>query len=196
MATTASSPPPAASGDGVDRQPRPRSTRKVLARAAIVVIVLGSALLWIYALSGVAREDPPNTLEDQAFAAAAEPLCAAALTDLRALPRAEQTPSPTERADVLDRSNAILRAMVTSLRDEAPEPGTVSDRDLSMIDEWLADWDVYVADRADFAQRLRSDEMARFYVTEKVKGLQITKAIDDLAEVNDMPSCATPGDLG
>lgn len=156
-----------------------------------MVVVLGSAALWIYALSGAAKQDPPNMLDDPAFGAAAEPICAAVLEQLDLLPRAEESNSAGERADVLDQSDVLLEDMVDDLSTIPVE----SARDRAMTTEWVADWRTYIADRADFAARLREDEMSRFYVTEKTKGLQITKAIDDLATVNDMPSCQTPGDL-
>ena len=92
---------------------------------------------------------------------------------------------------MLDESGAVLTAMIADLRPLAPTSPT---RDAEMAEEWLTDWETYVADRAAYAERLREDPNARFYVSEKDR-MQITKAIDNLAEVNDMPSCTTPGDV-
>jgi hypothetical protein len=48
-------------------------------------------------------------------------------------------------------------------------------------------------DRQAFADRLRVDEEAELLVTARV-GRQITLTLDRFAEINDMPSCATPLD--
>lgn len=158
----------------------------------MVTVIIVSALVWIYALSGAARRDPPNKLSVPDFATAAEPICADAMAALDALPAAATASGPQERADVLDEGGAILSAMVDDgLRPLAP---TAPARDAEMVQEWLSDWDTYIADRAGYADRLREDPDARFYVSEKER-MQITKGIDDLAEVNEMPSCATPGDV-
>lgn len=163
-----------------------------IGRAAAVIVVLGSVLLWLYAFSGAARRDPPNQLDDPGFGEAAEPICAEAMAAVDALPLAHETPTVEERAAVIEEANAALTAMV----DELDTIVVTSSRDQQMTDEWLTDWRDFIEDRAQFAAAIRTDESARFYVTEKPGGLQVTKAIDDLATVNDMPSCASPGDVG
>ncbi len=184
-------PVPAGGLDG-DEDVARRGAAATVGRVLVVVIVLGSLLLWVYVFSGVARKDPPNTLDDAAFGVAAEPICAEAAATLATLPRAEDSTSAAQRADVIDDANGTLTEMVDRL-DEL-EVSTARDRE--MTDEWISDWRTFIDDRADFAARLREDDMARFYVTEKPGRLQVTKAIDDLAEVNDMPSCVDPGDVG
>lgn len=183
--------PPPSPGDDAEVRPR-RGGASVIGRAAVVVIVLGSLLLWVYVFSGAARQDPPNTLDDEAFGLAAEPICAEAVTVLDALPRAEDSTSAAQRAEVIDEANVTLSQMVDELDDIA----VTTARDTEMTTEWISDWRTFIEDRADFAARLREDDMARFYVTEKPGRLQVTKAIDDLAKVNDMPSCVDPGDVG
>jgi hypothetical protein len=92
---------------------------------------------------------------------------------------------------MIDRADEELAAMLVQLRAAAP----TTERDGRMVNEWLDDWDVYLGDRADYAARLREDEGARFYVSEKNED-QITEPIDRFAEVNRMGACATPQDLG
>lgn len=172
------------------RPSRPGPAR-TLGRSLIIVAVLGSTLVWLYALSGAARRDPPNTLDDPAFAAAAEPICARARGAVDALPLAQETPDHRERASVVLEGNGALEDMIADLRPLVPTDG----RDAQMLGDWLADWERYLADRASYAERLATDPDARFYVADKGGGIQVTKAIDNLAEVNDMPSCATPEDV-
>ncbi len=185
--------PPSAPANAGDEDAHPgRRVSSTIGRAAVVVIVVGSLLLWIYVFSGAARTDPPNTLDDAAFGVAAEPICADAVETLEELPRAEDSTSAAQRADVIDEANETLDAMV----DQLDEIEVSTDRDTEMTTEWIADWRTFIENRSDFAARLREDDMARFYVTEKPGRLQVTKAIDDLAKVNDMPSCVDPGDVG
>jgi hypothetical protein len=158
-------------------------------RVVVVVILLGVAGLWIYALTRQ-PQPPPDRLDDAAFAIEAETICASTAAARDALPQAYQTDDPLERADVVDEANAQLSAMLTALRAEVP----AAERDRGMLDEWLGDWDTYLDNRVDYAERLRGEGDARIYVAEK-DGRQITVAIDRFAEVNDMLSCRTPKDI-
>lgn len=168
---------------------RGRSSR--LGRVAVVAVLLVIVGLWAYALSPLASRRPPGRLDDHSFADQGETVCAATVQSLAALPQAFESATPAERADVVDRSNTELRAMIARLRPLTPAADT---RDGRMVSEWLDDWGVYVGDREAYASRLRGDASARLYVTEK-DGLQITEAIDRFARINFMDSCATPEDL-
>jgi len=107
-----------------------------------------------------------------------------------ALPPAWETDTPATRSDAIDESVVILNDMVAEL--STLPTGT----DQEAVDEWIADWQTYVEDRADYAKRLRADPLARFYVTQSDRDRrQITLAIDKFAETNAMPSCETPADL-
>jgi hypothetical protein len=148
--------------------------------------------LWVFAfhLGGTWRDQQPGQLDDPTFAVAAEPVCAAMVADLALLPQAWETDSPASRADALDESVVILNEMVATLR--TLPVGT----EQQAVDEWTADWQTYVNDRADYARRLRDDAEARFYVTQSDRDRrQITLAIDKFAQTNAMPSCETPADL-
>jgi hypothetical protein len=148
--------------------------------------------VWVFAfhLGGSWRDQQPGKLGDPTFAVAAEPVCAAAVVELASLPQAWETDTPAARADAIDDSVEILRSMVTTLN------GLPVGNEQEAVSEWLADWDTYVADRADYAARLRNDALARFYVTQSDRDQrQITLAIDKFAETNAMPACGTPADL-
>lgn len=174
--------PPPASGDR-------RPTRATVARSLAVLVALAIALLWIWALV-VGSQTPPGVLDDREFVAQADEICQGAAARLAELPPAYEATSAVERAAVVDRSNEILGEMVSELRAIAPTEGD----DAGMVDGWLADWEQYVEDRGSYADRLREDEMARFYVTER-DGDQVTEPVGTLAEVNGMGACATPNDL-
>ena len=165
--------------------------RVTVGRVAIVVVLLAITLMWIYALSGLAREDPPDQLDDRAFPEAAEPRCAAALDAIEALPPAADAGSPEERAGTVAAATDELAAMVDDLTELAPS-GTGRDADITQ--EWLDDWETYLEDRRDHVTALEQGSTEPFEVTPRANR-QITVTMDHFAEVNDMPSCATPQDI-
>ena len=177
---------------GDEREPMSfgRKTSRVLAVALMVCI----AVLWAYTLWGPTKKTAPGVLADPSWAAQAQITCTKAATTIDALPPAYSAPDAPARAEVIASASRALRTMLDELAASAP-PAELSN-DGRMIGEWLTDWNTYVADRDRYVVALESDPQARFYVTEKVKGQQITKPIDFFATYNDMPNCVTPGDLG
>ncbi len=129
-------------------------------------------------------------MDDQSYGAAASQICEAAVAEVGQLPPAFEAATAAERADTVDRSNAIYLVMLDQLAAAAP----AGERDSGMVHEWIGDWRSYIDDRADYAARLRSDESTRFYVSTK-EGAQITTPLDRFARINGMLSCATPSDL-
>jgi hypothetical protein len=156
----------------------------------IAVVFLVTFLPWAYALSGLAKKTPPDTLKDDAYRAAASPLCTAARADIDALPPAREARSAAERAVTLDQATDRVQRLVDDLR-TVP---TTSAFDADIVGQWLADWDRYVADRRAYAQTLRTDPDARFVLTAR-EGVDYTELMDAMAEVNHMPDCKTPGDV-
>jgi hypothetical protein len=156
----------------------------------IAVALVVTFLPWAYGLSGLARKTPPDTLRDKAFRTAAEPLCTAARSDIDALPPARDAHSAAERSVTLDQATDRVERLVADLR-ALP---TTSDFDRDIVSQWLADWDRYVADRRAYAQTLLVDERARFVLTAR-EGVDYTKLMDAMADVNHMSACETPGDV-
>jgi hypothetical protein len=168
-----------------------RTRAQTIARVTVIAIILGSALLWIYVLTRSPGR-PFGELDDPTVAAAAEPICARSATEIAQLPQAFEVKTADERADSIDQATAILDGMLGELEPLTPAPGT---RDGDMFSEWLDDWRTYLGNRADYADRLREDPNARFYVAEK-DARQITEPIDRFAKINLMASCATPREVG
>jgi hypothetical protein len=157
----------------------------------LLVAVILIALMWAYILLPFSKHPgTPTTLKDTSFTTAAEQACAAAEADIGKLPKAETAQSPEERAVVLIKANAIVAALVKSL--EAIEPKTVGDRQFT--DQWLADWNSYLASRQAYAQKLAAGEDDRFAVQAE-GGHPITERMDGFAQINGMPSCQTPLDV-
>lgn len=184
MAQTITPPPEA-------DEPLARSSR--VWRILAVVAALAMALFWIWILAGGPRKANPDRLDDRAYASQAEQRCQVLLRELKALPQAQAIDSATERADVLDRATAMATSTVDDLEAAAPRTGD----DRVRLEGWLGDWRQYLGDRTDFATRLRADPDARFFVSENERLRDpVDKTIEVFADVNDMPSCATPGDVG
>ena len=159
-------------------------------RLLIGVVIFGMLLMWGYGLFGP-RSEAPGSLSSAEFASTAEPTCTDARAAIDELPRAHETEDPIDRADVIDEANDHLTAMSTELRTQVPTEKT----DAAMVTEWLDDWDVLIADRQRFADAIRTDRTARYLETEKA-GNHLSEALNRFAEINEMPSCADPGDVG
>lgn len=148
--------------------------------------------VFLFHLAADWESDRPALLEESTFPAAAQPRCADARRELAELPQAWETETPAQRAEAVDDTVEVLRSMLRSLW-LLPAGGPT---DQERVEEWLADWETYIGDRADYAERLREDPSARFYVTQSDRDeRQITVAIDHFATENEMPACETPADL-
>lgn len=171
---------------------RAPSGRGRTGRVLVTLIIIGLVTMWsyvVYLAFGPGRADSPDKLDDTAVVEAAERRCADALASIDARPVASEFAGrPEARAAELDASNADLAAMLADLRELVPEG-----EDGRLVGLWLDDWEVFLRDREDYADRLREDDGARLLITEK-DGRHITLAIDDFAKVNHMASCVTPGD--
>ncbi len=157
----------------------------------LLVAVIAIALMWAYILSPFSkRGDPPTTLQDASYTASAEKLCAATQAKIVELPKAETAQSPEERAQVLTQANGLVADLVSQLH--ALEPKVDVDRHYT--DQWVADWDSYLASRETYARVLASGKDARFAVQAE-GGHPITERMDGFAVLNDMPSCQVPLDV-
>ena len=99
---------------------------------------------------------------------------------------------PTGALAVIVEANALVAAFVEDLEADAPTEGD----DGTSMAGWIGDWRTYVADREDYVVRLREDPEARFLVDETDFGDSVDKTIEIFADVNGIPDCATPGDVG
>lgn len=175
------------------RPAAPATRRPVAHRVAqglVGVFALACVVLWTYALWGP-RHDPPGTLDEPGFAVSAERVCRDALSAIEALPLPFESTSPQERAEVVRAANAELEAMLDSLDTAVPRSG----EDRRRVREWLGDWRTFLGDRQAYADALAAGEDPRFTETDK-GGDHISQALEFFAQINDMPSCAPPPDVG
>ena len=174
-----------------------------VSRVLVVVAVLSMTLLWIWILSGAPKRKNPDYLADRAWVERAGERCDDALEAIDDLPEATSADTPQERVGTVDEANATLAGLVADLRADEPA-GSADDRadDRRVVKLWLDDWDRFLEARVDYAERLRayepdSDaEIPRFLLPENQKGDGIDRPIKSFADVNGIPQCATPGDVG
>lgn len=164
------------------------------AKIQVVVLVVniafwGAILGWTVAYGDDAY-DPPDRLDDRSFPIAAEPICAAAVANIDALGLPTEVETPAERADLVDAENRRLLRMIDDL--EALE--RPSGEQGEWVGLWLQDWRTHVADRQAWADDLRAGDDHPFRESDRA-GEQISKVVDNFAEVNEMDSCVTTGDV-
>ena len=105
---------------------------------------------------------------------------------------AAEAPTPADRADDVDRATDLVALMVDDLRGI---PGGTDD-DRWLTSRWFEDWGVYLVDRRNHADRLRSDGDVRPLLTAMPDGVgSVLRRMNGFARVNDMESCLDPGDL-
>ena len=171
------------------------SGRTLVGRVLIGAIAIGSFAIWGYAYSGLATPDREYTdqLDVTAYPESAEPICAAAMASLSTLPYSIAAADADERANQINAADQILAAMVIDLRAISLTPQT--ERDQGMINQWLDEYDIYVADRERYAAKLRVDPLAVMTFTDIGTG-RIERRLTWFADVNQMDSCITPTDVG
>ncbi len=165
-----------------------------MGRAFVRVAVAGMVAMWVFVLYlaiGPGRADPPDRLEDPAFATAAQARCSAALDRVAALPSAIESDTAAQRGGVLTVANGHLADMLDELDDLVTLASAGEDREI--VREWLTDWRTYLQDRVEYAEALATDPDARLLVSPK-GGDQVTEYLDAFARDNHMPACSTPTD--
>ena len=156
----------------------------------LVVVLVLIALMWIYAIFFASHKNL-NRVGDRAWAARNEQICATAKAKIDALPPAKTAKTPLERAAVLDQADDDVAALIDSLHSNKI---VGSSRDGHLVELWLADWDLYLSNRRDYAAELHKNENKPFAVSLR-EGTPITERIDGFADVNSMPSCESPLDV-
>ncbi len=163
---------------------------RIAAAAVAASLVVFWLAIWGYALLSDEIDQNPDELTDQTYVARADAACQAAKQEIDSLGSPLEVTSPAERADLLDQSNPVVARLVRRLN--VIEVDNPTDRDL--VDDWIDDWESYLADRERHVERLRTEGDVRFLVT-TVGSSHVTVRIDGFARVNDMNNCEIPLDL-
>lgn len=160
-----------------------------LAIGAVVLMVI----FWVWIFSGAPAKDNPDRLKDEAYVSQLEDQCQALRDDLDELPNAADLKTAAKRADVLDDANVMVARFIDELEAGAPATGGAA----TTMKGWIADWKTYLANREDYADRLRTDPNAQLLLDRSTIGADsVDKAIQIFTQVNEIPACETPGDVG
>lgn len=170
----------------------PLSMRWTAGRVLAVVAMLSIALFWAWVFSGAPAKANPDYLTDRDYATALEARCQQLRDDLGELPQAPELPDRQERAAVLVQANELVAGFIDDVAADAPTSGNAG----TAMEGWLDDWRTYLQNREDYAVRLQQGEGDRFYVDESPLGDTVDRTIEVFADINKIPACATPGDVG
>ena len=185
---------------------QPARPWRIIGRWLAATFIVGSFAFWAWAFSPWARSENPARLDDRDFASRAEERCGRVRAVIDALPTARQAQSRAERAGQVDMGTAEVESMVEDLRGMAESSLTqASDgsgpSDTELVAAWLDDWQTYIADRRNHAERLLSaseatpDRDLRFLLVDMTEGSTYTERMDGFARLNDMDACQIPGDV-
>ena len=153
-----------------------------------VLFPIGAILFvafWTWALF-FADKTAVNKIDDEAWAARAEEICAPVEQELRLL-ELEATPDLAGRAALVERSTDLLSRMLDDVNAVAPS----DPKGQAIVPAWTADYRQLLDDRYAYAERLRSGENVPFTET-PIDGVPITERIETFAGDNAMGSCAPP----
>ncbi len=164
-------------------------------RYGIVLVLLGLAAFWVWALFFASKE-AVNRIGDRAWADRAEQICADVnerreeLADYTRIDVGDAS-LIERRADIVDQATDLLDEMLIELAAEQPNDA----KGAAIVPDWLADYHTYVADRRNYADELRrTGDNSPFYETAE-QGIPLSERIATFAGDNEMASCAPPRDL-
>ena len=157
----------------------------------MAVVFAGFAAFWVWALFFASKE-AINKIDDRAWAARAEQICADAQAEREGLVNWERVDpddpaARAESADLYDRATDILEEMLNDV--VAEPPADAKGRDI--VPRWEADYRTYLINRREFAESLRRGDQAPFSEA-AIDGIPITEKISTFAGDNEMPSCSPP----
>ena len=167
---------------------------KYILRIFLTTTVALIVVMWIYALF-FASKDSINKFEDREWAAGAQARCLLAkeerkqLSDYRIVDQLGLD-ALKERADLIDIATDTIERFVAEFRTSLPR----DPKGIEIVGLWLDDYEIYIADRRDFANDLRIGVDEQFAET-PIDGLPISEKIATFAADNEMSFCKPPIDL-
>jgi len=170
----------------------PTSNGWTVGRVLTVVAVLVLVGFWAWIFAGGPEKANPDYLSDRAFASWAQDQCTATNRRIDALQPAREATSADQRADVVDQASDELTLLVDDLEAKAPTTGD----DAVRMQGWVSDWRTWIRDRRRYTAALRADPRAQFLVSANEAGDSIDRPIKNFADINDIPECAPPLDVG
>jgi hypothetical protein len=167
---------------------------KSLVRPLLVVVSLGIAAFWVWALFFPPKQ-PVARLDDVAWTERADSICREAnlarnsLTDTRRIEDVGEG-ALSERADLIDRATDIVAGMIDDVMSVTP----IGPDDASLAEQWATYYRTLVDDRREYTEVLRAGDNPPFPET-TIDGAPISEYINDFTVANRMKACSSPADL-
>lgn len=152
------------------------------------------AAFWTWALFFASKE-PINRFADRQWASRAEAICvdaAAQRADLADYRRLDGTDPMMlrERAVLIDRATDTIETALDSMTESLP----TDPKGAELVPQWEADYRVYIANRRDYAEAVRTGSDEPFREARR-ENIPISERLEVFAADNAMASCAPPRDL-
>ncbi len=189
--TTDIAPAPSGNAPAVPERP----TRRSFWRIPLIIVLAGFAVFWVWALFFASKE-AVNKIEDRAWAARAERICAAAEVERLELANSvEFDPDDPAmliaHADLVDQATDIVEQMLDDVVAQQP----TDDKGAAIVPLWEADYRTFIENRRAYTATLREGRAEQFTET-ALDGIPISEKVETFAGDNEMPSCAPPHEQG
>jgi len=184
--------------DAPDAPPVDPPRRKGLVTKVVLVTVCALiAAMWIYAF-GFASKKAAYRVDDDAWRERAEQVCEKWEAERLKLVDMEsgyiENPTPEQmlqRADIVDHATDILQSELDEVTAVLPP----SERDRGLVETYRGHTQTLIQDRRDYIERLRRFELEPYGETLVGEG-PVSNVIIDFTTVNEIRTCAPPGELG
>jgi hypothetical protein len=167
---------------------------KFVPRTIVATTIALIIAMWVYAFF-FASKVSINRFEDRFWAQRAQERCLESiearkgLSDYRIV-NSLGSDALVERAELIDRATDTIESFVNEFRQVLPS----DPKGRELVGLWLDDYEIYIADRREFANDLRAGINERFAET-PIEGLPISEKIATFAVDNEMSYCKPPIDL-
>lgn len=151
--------------------------------------------MWVYAFVFAPRESI-NRINDDEWKARSEARCQIAENERFALEDLGKM-DPNDPADLKKKADLVEIATDSLERaiDDIAKDTPSDEKGKAIVPLWLADYRVYIEDRRNFIDELRSSDRRPFFAETEVEGVPISERLGKFARENDMKTCQPPLDL-
>lgn len=177
----------------------PRRSRggAIAVRVVLGVVVLLIVAMWVYAF-GFAEKQGIYVIEDETWTERAQTICESYEQRRIALADTDEGYIANPTNEQMLQHAAIVDQATDLLEDELAEVFAVlprGERDQEVALEYKGYYEVLIADRRAYTERLRNFELMPYLET-KIDGGPVTNILLDFTTANRMKRCAPPGELG
>lgn len=151
--------------------------------------------MWVYAFVFAPRESV-NRINDDEWKIRSEARCQIAEDERFALENLEKMdPNNPEdlrkKAQIVEIATNSLERAINDIEKDIPS----DEKGQAIVPLWIADYRIYIEDRRNFVDELRSADRRPYFAETEVEGVPISERLGKFARENDMKTCQPPLDL-